>query len=162
MPAEQDADHNAVFSFKDPRLHHLNAGFSRSELQIRNIEQFSDDPVKLAAAIDDIIKFNCEVNEYNYMNDLAKKFKKVLVPKVLGTKHCDWNSLFQKYNSQKDGLLIKQDLKQMMLDSGLSKVTDAEMDFAFNPIAKFKQKLNFASFQAWVEEMSALAQKSLI
>ena len=111
MPAEQDADHNAVFSFKDPRLHHLNAGFSRSDLQIRNIEQFSDDPVKLAAAIDDIIKFNCEVNEYNYMNDLAKKFKNVLVPKVLGTRHCDWNSLFQKYNSQKDGLLIKQDLK---------------------------------------------------
>lgn len=50
----------------------------------------------------------------------------------------------------------------MMLDSGLSKVTDAEVDFAFNLIAKFKPKLNFASFQAWVVEMSGLSQKSLI
>jgi len=83
MPKEIDAERNQIFSYKDPRLHHLNSSFSRDSLKISAFEDFTNDPIKLEAALDEIIKFNCSVNEFNYMNDLAVKFKNVLIPKVL-------------------------------------------------------------------------------
>ena len=48
----------------------------------------------MQAALDEIIKFNCLVNEFNYMNDLAIKLKNVLIPKTLKTKIIDWAKLF--------------------------------------------------------------------
>jgi hypothetical protein len=72
-----DAARNSVFCFKDPRLHHLNSEFRRESLQIRHLDKFSDQPQNLAAAIDEIIKFNCDINEFNYMHDLAIKIDRI-------------------------------------------------------------------------------------
>lgn len=48
----------------------------------------------MQAALDEIIKFNCLVNEFNYMNDLAIKFKTVLMVLALKSKVVDWTALF--------------------------------------------------------------------
>jgi hypothetical protein len=53
----------------------------------------------MQAALDEIIKFNCLVNEFNYMNDLAIRFKNTLMVLVLKSKVVDWPALFQHYDS---------------------------------------------------------------
>ena len=75
MPKEsrEEKENIDFFSFRDPRLHHLNSSFSRDSLQV-NLD-FCDNPITLKNAFDDIIKLNCLINEFNYMNDLSKQMK---------------------------------------------------------------------------------------
>jgi hypothetical protein len=55
---------------------HLNSTFARASLtSTSGLDRFVTDSVSLHKALDDIVKFNCEVNEFNYMNDLAIRFK---------------------------------------------------------------------------------------
>lgn len=79
--------------FKDPRLHHLNASFTRENLQIKNFD-FSDEPESLKAAFDEIIKLNCNINEFNYIQELAKNMRYKLMPEVLKSNVADWHGLF--------------------------------------------------------------------
>jgi hypothetical protein len=63
---QEEAD--SIFEFKDPRLRHMNKHFKRDELQV-SFSGFSGvDEVK--SAIDDIIKYNCSVLEFNYIQEL--------------------------------------------------------------------------------------------
>jgi Ca2+-binding EF-hand superfamily protein len=50
----------------------------------------------------------------------------------------DWTALFAHYDSQKTGLISKVELRRMMEDAGLTRVTDAEVRFVMNNIAAFK------------------------
>jgi hypothetical protein len=79
--------------YKDPRLHHLNANFSRENLQIKNFD-FTEDPESLKAAFDEIIKLNCNINEFNYMHELAKNIRYKLMPEILKTNVADWAGIF--------------------------------------------------------------------
>ena len=58
-----------MFAYKDPRLRHLNTNFKREELQIKNWDNVPD-KLGFRAAIDDMITFNCHVNEFNYMHEI--------------------------------------------------------------------------------------------
>ena len=55
---KKDFEMSQIFSFKDARLRHLNKGFKRDELQIKNAN-FAADQESFKSAIDEIIKFNC-------------------------------------------------------------------------------------------------------
>ena len=57
-----------MFTFKDPRLRHLNNNFKRDELQVEFVDFGNQDGIK--KAIDQIIKFNCMTNEFNYILDI--------------------------------------------------------------------------------------------
>ncbi len=74
----------------------------------------------------------------------------------------DFTSLFFKYDSNNDDLLVKEDLMKIMNDSGMKYVTHAEASFTFNLIAKFKNTLNVKTWLNWTKSMKGLAQKRLI
>ena len=97
-----------IFSFKDPRLRHLNKGFRREEQQVREVD-FADDPGAFKAAIDEIIKFNCFTNEFNYVHELFSRISdKLIIEKTGGY---NWVSLFTLYDENKNNLLDKPELK---------------------------------------------------
>jgi hypothetical protein len=60
-------------------------------------------------ALNEIIKFNCFTNEFNYMHDLFTSFKdKLLLKKGVGV---NWYSLFKSYDVNNNNLLDKIELK---------------------------------------------------
>lgn len=63
--------------------------------------------MKLKAALDEIIKFNCKVNEFNYLHDFVLKLKNQLMPKILLSKLVDWRALFKHYTKESEGLMTK-------------------------------------------------------
>jgi hypothetical protein len=75
---------------------------------------FSDNPITLKNAFDDIIKLNCLINEFNYINDLAKQMKHKLMPEVLKRNGVDWISLFDHFDTDKKGLITKIEIKGMI------------------------------------------------
>lgn len=87
------------------------------------------------------------------MNDLATKFKNVLMPKILKTKLVDWALLFQHFDVKLLGLLAKAEIKPMMIESGLTSVTDAEVEFTLNNMSKFKPTLTATNFYQWGTQM---------
>jgi hypothetical protein len=48
----------------------------------------------LKAAFDEIIKLNCNINEFNYIQELAKNMRYKLMPEILKTNVADWAGLF--------------------------------------------------------------------
>lgn len=75
------------------------------------------------------------VNEFNYIHEFFTQIRdKILIEKT-GT--YNWASLFTLYDTNKDNLFDKIELKQMLKDSGFSDVTDAEVGFTFNIMANF-------------------------
>ena len=68
----------------------MNASFSRDSLQIKKFD-FSNDPDSLQAALDEIIKLNCNINEFNYMQE---NLRYKLMPELLKTNSADWTGLF--------------------------------------------------------------------
>lgn len=93
-----------LFSFMDPRLQHLKPGFTRESLQIENIS-FVENQDAFRAALDEIIKFNCYVNEFNYMQEFYARVKRNLLTVVL-----DPQKIFTKYDTDQDDLLKKDNL----------------------------------------------------
>lgn len=88
------------------------------------------------------------VNEFNYMHDLYTNInEKLLMQKTGGY---NWASLFTQYDSNKDNLLDKTELKNLMKESGMAEVTDAEVGFAFNIMANFKKHINKSVFLDWI------------
>lgn len=91
------------------------------------------------------------------------RFQKHLMPEVFRRKQQpNWAALFLKYDSNKDGLLSKDDLDEMMKEAEMKYATDAEVKFAFTVLAKHKPKLNLAKFVNWGRSMEGSTQKSLI
>jgi Ca2+-binding EF-hand superfamily protein len=72
---------------------------------------------------------------------------KILVQK---TGSFNWASLFTQYDTNKDNLLEKEELKILLKDAGFIEVTDAEVAFAFNVIADFKKHINKKVFIDWI------------
>ncbi|CDW73821.1 UNKNOWN [Stylonychia lemnae] len=141
-------DMESLFEYKDPRLRHLNKNFSREELQVRNLD-FVNDKVGFKAAIDEIIKFNCQVNEFNYMHDLFQRMNKLLIEKTVSY---DWIKLFDLYDKDlKKNILEKSEIKKIMVDAGFTEVTDREAQFAYNVISRFTYKIDRAQFMAWID-----------
>ena len=62
-------------------------------MQIKKFD-FSNDPDSLQAALDEIIKLNCNINEFNYMQELAQNLRYKLMPELLKTNSADWAGLF--------------------------------------------------------------------
>lgn len=77
--------------FRDPRLHHLRLSYSREKLQPTNIT-FAKDPKAFKAALDEIIKFNNYINEFNYVLEVATRMRYKLMPRP--KTHIDWPGLF--------------------------------------------------------------------
>eukprot|EP00347_Sterkiella_histriomuscorum_P022899 403336739 len=148
----------AMFAYKDPRLRHLNKNFKREELQIHNID-FVLDKTEFQAAIDDIIKFNCHTNEFNYMHEVFTNLNDLLVKKTVSY---DWGKLFDCYNKDGKNLLEKIELKEMLIDCGFVEVTDAERDFVFNVISFFQKQITKTIFKDWINSMIGRPQKKLI
>jgi hypothetical protein len=70
---EDSLIHRKAFSeidFRDPRLHHLRLDYSRSKLHPENIT-FANNPEAFKVAVDEIIKFNNYINEFNYVLEVA-------------------------------------------------------------------------------------------
>jgi hypothetical protein len=148
-----------IFAFKDPRLRHMNKNFKREELQIGSVD--FNDSQGVRSAIDEIIKFNLMTLEFNYMHDLFHQLNSLAVKRT-GT--YDWGSLFTFYDKNLDNLLDKNELRQMILDSGdpFSEATEAEVAFAFNVMAFFQKWLKKETFLQWVQTMLGRTKKKLI
>ena len=56
--------------FRDPRLHHLRLDFKRESVMPNKID-FASNQAAFKAAIEEIIKYNCFINEYNYLQNIA-------------------------------------------------------------------------------------------
>jgi len=81
------------------------------------------------------------------MNDIFTNLNSLLIKT---TTNYDWRELFNAYDKNKDGLLDKIELKQMLLGCGLKDITDAEVSFAFNVMSFFSKYLSKKSFSDWV------------
>ena len=119
----------------------MNKNFRREELQVKfvdfdgaNTTGSNVDGVK--KAIDEIIKFNCFTLEYNYMHELFTKMNTLAVEK---TGSYDWASLFSLFDKNKDNLLDKNELRELVLACGpkYAEVTEAEVAFIFNVMSFF-------------------------
>lgn len=80
--------------FKDPRLHHLNPEFSRNSLNHSDLERFATNTQEMKAALDAIIEFNNQINEFNFMYEVYNSFKTVLMKKKLAAMVIDWTKLY--------------------------------------------------------------------
>jgi len=147
-----------MFTYRDPRLRHLNKDFRREELQVSKLDLTASKQDKFKSAIDEIIKFNCFTNEFNYMYEAFTKMRRALLPKH----NYSWEALFGEYDKNKDGLLDKGETKQLMVAVGLPNITDAENNFAFNVIANHGRHLTKKVFFDWVESMQGRGKKRLI
>lgn len=145
-----------IFAFKDPRLRHLNKNFKREELQLKNLD-FVHDKEEFKNAIDEIIKLNCNTNEFNYIHELFTKMSDLVLSKT-----GNWASLFTMYDKNKDNLLDKLELKDLIKDCGFTDVTDAEVGFCFNVISFFSKHINKKVFLDWVSSMIGRPRKKLI
>ena len=127
-------ERDTVFTFKDPRLRHLNTNFKREELQVEFIQFGNQDGIK--HAIDEIIKFNCMTNEFNYILDVFNHIQELVLDKM-GT--FDYAGLFSFYDKNLDNLLDKNELRQLLIDCGekFAHITEAEVAFTFNVMAFF-------------------------
>ena len=113
----------------------------------------------LRSALDEIIKFNNYVNEFNYVQEFYSRMcEKLMRKKGLS----DYKNVFDKYDSNRDDLLSKDDLQKMMLESGMRNVTHAEASFTFNILSKFKPTMNARTFENWAASFEGLGQKRLI
>ncbi len=74
----------------------------------------------------------------------------------------DWSALFSHYDSQKSGLLTQVELRRMIEEAGLSRVTDAEVRFVMNNIAAFKPTMTSSQLLQWGTQMLKMPQKRLI
>lgn len=124
---------DSMFSFKDPRLRHLNPNFKREELQVPVFESVNDVEA-FRSAIDSIIQFNLNVNEFNYIHEFFYRLNDLVVEKTGGF---NWAKLFTVYDKNNNNLLEKTELKEMLIDSGLKDATDCEAAFAFNVVSFF-------------------------
>jgi hypothetical protein len=117
-------ERDTVFSFKDPRLRHLNKDFKREELQVDFVDFGNKEGIK--QAIDQIIKFNCMTNEFNYILDIFQHVQTLALTK-LGT--YDYAGLFTMYDKNLDNLLDKNELRQLIIDCGekFALATEAEV-----------------------------------
>lgn len=59
-----------MMDFRDPRLHHLKREYSRAQMMPHKIT-FANDQAAFQAALDEIIKFNNFINEYNYILEIV-------------------------------------------------------------------------------------------
>ena len=125
--------------------------YSRAELQPRNIK-FGRRDDDYQAALDEIIIYNQWACEFNYVNEMKNRCLTKLMPEVFKRRQKpNWSALFHKYDSNRDGLMTKQDLMKMMTDCKMEHVTSAEVGFVFSVIAKHKKNLNLATFIDWGE-----------
>jgi hypothetical protein len=90
--------------FRDPRLHHLRFDYSREKFQQKNIT-FTNDTRAYKAALDEIIKYNNFVNEFNYVLEIATRFQKVLMRKLFKSALVDWAGLFNQYDRNGNGAI---------------------------------------------------------
>ena len=74
----------------------------------------------------------------------------------------DYVDLFLQYDTNKDDLISKHELLQMMHDSDMKHATLAEAQFVANLIARFKPFINVQTFVNWAESMKYMFQKRLI
>ena len=133
----------AAFSFQDPRLMHLKPNYTREQLQLNNIS-FVNNPSAFKAALDEIIKYNNFVNEYNYCQEFYSRLQNDLMRKM----HLpDFESVFIKYDKDHDDLLTKEEFQQMMIDAGMKYVTFAEASYTFNLFGGFKPRMNLQMFK---------------
>lgn len=131
--------------YRDPRLQHLKLDYSRRKLQPDNIS-FANDESAYRVAIDEIIKFNNFINEFNYVLEVANRLRYKLMPRP--KTHVDWQGLFNMYDSNKSKFIEKAELGKMMRDAGMM-ATAAELTFVWNIINKFKGKMDSGTFIQW-------------
>ena len=121
----------------------MKPNYSRESLQLENIS-FANNPHAFKAALDEIIKYNNFVNEFNYCQEFYSRVRNDLMKKL----HLpDFESLFIKYDKDHDDLLSKEDLQQMMIDCGMKYVTFAEAEYTFNLFGNFKPKMSLQMFR---------------
>ena len=133
---------SALFAFNDPRLQHLKVNYTREHLQPENVN-FAANPEAYRAALDEIIKYNQYVNEYNFVQEFHARMTATLVnKKPENVTKQDYVNLFIKYDTNTDDLISKHELLQMMHDCDMKYVTLAEAQFVFNMIARFKSTMN--------------------
>ena len=81
------------------------------------------------------------------MLDVFSNLSQLLIKKAT---NYDWLELFSVYDKNKDGLLDKIELKQMLADCGMKDITDAEVSFAFNVMSFFQKHLSKKTFNDWI------------
>ena len=76
----------------------------------------------------------------------------------------DWTSVFVKYDINANSYLTKNELQQMIIDSGMKHVNTAETAYAFNVINKGYQTtgITLKTFRNWGRSMEGTHQKQLI
>ena len=74
----------------------------------------------------------------------------------------NWAGLFTLYDANKDNLLDKTELKQLVKDCGFAEVTDVEVGFTFNAMSLFSKHINRRVFLDWVQSMIGRPRKQLI
>ena len=119
---------------------------------------FASNKEAYKVALDEIIKYNQFVNEFNYLQEFHARMHKELID----GKTNNYQRLFEKYDQDEDSLLQKEDVRKMMVDSGMRYVTLAEASFVFNILAKHKKTMNLGTFENWARSLIGLTQKRLI
>ena len=64
----------------------------------------------MRVALDEIIKFNCEANEFNFMQEVYARFKTDLMFAKTKQRTAQWMELFAAIDANSDGLLSKSEL----------------------------------------------------
>ena len=126
-----------MFVYKEPKLKHLNEGYSREkELMLLKDELHSD---QLVEAYDEILKFNNQASEYNYMVEVFHEFQKQFLGGVDSelTNSDSWVSLYKQFDSDHDNLLNKTELRTMLMacQAFEHRLTHADAEFVFRQIA---------------------------
>ena len=129
----------------------MKPNFSRESLHIEKIS-FANNPDAFRAALDEIIKFNAYVNEFNYVQEFYSR----MCTKLMQQQRLDCVNLFMKYDNDADDLMSRENFHRLMIDSGMQYVTLAESNFVFNIVSKFKPVINIKTFVSWVNSMKNL------
>ena len=82
--------------------------------------------------------------------------------KKLAAMVIDWTKLYQYYDKDHNGMLSKDEVKQMLVDTGFKQITDAEASFVMNNLARFERTISPQGFEKWAAEMARLTPKRLI
>ena len=86
-----------------------------------------------------------------------------LMPEYAVTRRADWAQFFDKYDIDRNGTISKEEMKQMLYDSGLKRVTQAEADYIYKVLSKNARfGLNKPTFIDWGKSMEGKTQRSLI
>jgi hypothetical protein len=99
-------------------------------------------------AIDEIIKYNCYINEFNYMQELQCKLREHM-KKALRSFNEDWGGYYDLFNTNRDDRLSRLEIKAMMQAAGMKYSTECEVEFVHNIIASFKNWISKPTFVAW-------------